>query len=275
MVLTLAQLTVNFLDLYQQKENTQRSYLSVLSPLLDRYGSRPMDEIATHDLEIYLESLNSLAISTRGRHRTIIGTLFNYALREGYILYNPLDRLPALQVPDRAIAYFTPEQLDRLYSLLSEQRTPEGHRLHAIVRLLHRTGAKVSEVLSLDLEDIDLEARRISVTGYRNRIRSLSFSEDAGSVLESYLDRYRYPGHPALFTFCKRGTKEVIRLPYSILYRDWQKLIASSPDLKSFRINDLRHTFAIERVGVVPIDLLQEWMGHEDIKMTLKYKKCI
>jgi integrase/recombinase XerD len=273
MSLTLAQVTVNFLDLYQYKEATQRAYLSVLSPLLDRHGSQAIEEITTTDLDTYLKSLNSLAISTQKRHRTIISALFNYAFQESYILSNPLARLPVPTVPIAKITYFSPEQIDRLYSLLTASVTPESDRLHALVRLLHRTGAKVSEILSANLEDLDLDRRKIRVVGYRNRLRSLVYSEDVPPVLSRYLDRHRHRHHPALFTFGKRGTNEVIRLPYAIVYRDWQKLVTSSSELKSFRINDLRHTFAIERVGIVPIDRLQEWMGHEDIKMTLRYKK--
>lgn len=275
MSLTLAQVAVNFLDLYQHKQATQRSYLSVLSPLLDRYGSKPIDEIAGDDLETYLNSLSSLAKSTYKRHRTIINSLFNYAFQESYILYNPLARLPSPEVPPSDIAYLSPDRLDRLYTLLEQQQTPEGYRLHAIVRLLHRTGAKVSEVLSLNLEDIDLDNRQIQVIGYRDRVRSLVYSVDVSPILERYLDRYRHRDPSALFTSIHRATGEVIRLPYAVLYRDWQKLIALSPDLKSFRINDLRHTFAVERVGIMPIDRLQDLMGHEDIKMTLRYKKYI
>jgi integrase/recombinase XerD len=275
MSLTLAQVTVNFLDLYQHKEVTQQAYLSVLSSLLDRHGSQAIEEITTTDLETYLKSLNSLAISTQKRHRTIIASLFNYAFQESYILSNPLARLPVPTVPIAEITYFSPEQIDRLYSLLTASATPEGDRLHALVRLLHRTGAKVSEILSANLEDLDLDRREIRVIGYRNRLRSLVYSEDVPPVLSRYLDRHRHRNHPALFTFVKRGTSEVLRLPYAIVYRDWQKLVTPYPDLKSFRINDLRHTFAIERVGIVPIDRLQEWMGHEDIKMTLRYKNNI
>ncbi|MEG3438711.1 site-specific integrase [Pannus brasiliensis CCIBt3594] len=275
MPLTLAQVAVNFLDLYQHKQATQRSYLSVLSPLLDRYGSQAIDEITGDDLETYLKSLDSLAKSTYKRHRTIINSLFNYAFQESYILYNPLARLPAPDVPASEIAYLSPDRLDRLYTLLEQQQTPEGDRLHAIVRLLHRTGAKVSEVLSLNLEDINLDNCHIQLTGYRNRVRSLVYSADVSPILERYLDRYRHRDHSALFNSIHRATGEVIRLPYAVLYRDWQKLVALDPDLKSCRINDLRHTFAVERVGIISIEQLQALLGHEDIKMTLRYKKYI
>lgn len=99
-----------------------------------------------------------LSYATHNRHQTIIQSLFNFAVEQGYLTANPIAKLKRRK-PDRekgehgtdeVIRYLAPQQIQTLYSLLEP-----NSRLHALVLLLHRTGARISEALALDLEDID------------------------------------------------------------------------------------------------------------------------
>lgn len=278
MSLTLAQVTVIFLDLYQQSKSTQKSYLSTLIPLLEDYGSTPIDELIPQDLEHYLESLQNLAPSTYRRHRTIITTLFNYAVKQGHILYNPLTHIASsvpLPILQSNIRYLTSEQLEILYQVLEAQKTSDGYRLYAIVKLLHCTGAKVAEILALNLDDIDFEQRQFQVTNPRQKTRRCSYSHYVDTLLNQYIRNYRHPSCAALFTAENYFTGAISRLSYSTLYQNWQKSTESHLILQSCRLNDLRHTFAIERVELLPVEVLCELMGHEDIKTTMQYRKFL
>lgn len=126
-------------------------------------------------------------------------------------------------------------------------------RLHTLVLLLHRTGARIVEALALDLEDINRVNCKFRVVGKGNKQRWCFYSEDLAQVLETYLRLYRHLNHPALFTAQQPFTKEVTRLSYPTAYKDWTNLIHESPELKGFRLHDLRHTFATERVELMGI----------------------
>jgi integrase len=103
--------------------------------------------------------------------------------------------------------------------------------MKALVYLLHRTGARIAEVLALNLSDLNPTQRKFQVIGKGNKIRWCFYSEDAATVLEKYLKYYRHPESDALFTAQKPITKLVTRLSYRTAHRDWTNLIESAPEL--------------------------------------------
>jgi integrase/recombinase XerD len=245
-------------------------------PLLGEYGSYPIEILSRSTLANYLDGLSHLAYTTHQRHQAIVQALFNFAVLAGYLKVNPIARLQrrkpnALQgehFSDRVIRYLSPAQTTTLYQVIDHHS-----RMKALVYLLHRTGARIAELLALNLEDIDLIERKFQVIGKGNKIRWCFYSEDAATALEKYLKYYRHPDSDALFTAQKPVTKLVTRLSYRTAHRDWKNLIESAPELDGIRMHDLRHTFATERVGLMGIEELRALMGHTNIQTTLRYQK--
>ncbi|MBW4622055.1 MAG: tyrosine-type recombinase/integrase [Cyanosarcina radialis HA8281-LM2] len=279
MSITVASVTTKFLERSHLSQNTIRSYESTLLPLLEQYGRLPIERLTRQQLEAYLDRLSHLARSTHNRHRAILQSLLNFAVEEGYLSANPIARLKRRQTDPKSAEptrYLSPEQLGILYQLLKDNSYQrEIARLRTLVILLHRSGATISEVLALDCDRLDLTDRQFQVTGRGNEQRWCFYSEDAAEILEIYLKHYRHQGHPALFTAQQPFTKEVTRLSYRTAYRDWSHVIEKSDRLQGFRLHDLRHTFAIERVGLMGIEELSALMGHETIQTTLRYQKGI
>ena len=73
-------------------------------------------------------------------------------------------------------------------------------RMNAIVHLLHRSGCRISELLALNIDDVDLSEYRFQVVGKSNKQRSCYFSSDAASVLSQYIKYERHTNINALFT---------------------------------------------------------------------------
>jgi integrase/recombinase XerD len=99
------------------------------------------------------------------------------------------------------------EQLVVLYELVANDT-----RIHALVRLLHRTGARIGELLGLDLEQVDKVAHKFQVVGKGNKCRWCFYSEDAAIALNEYIKYERAIGVSALFTAQHSLTGEVTRL---------------------------------------------------------------
>jgi integrase/recombinase XerD len=276
MSLPLATVATEFLDRPGLASETIRSYESALTPLLNQYGCWPIERIDRACLEAYLNDLNHLAYTTHRRYQTTLQALFNFALEREYLCNNPIGRLKHRKpdrnkgehASDQTIRYLTPEQLKLLYQVVSKDR-----RIEALVRLLHRTGARISELLALNLTDLDLDNHRFQVVGKGNKQRWCFYSEDVSPSLESYLKYYRHLSHQALFTAEQRLTKQVTRLSYRTAYEGWKTLVAGHSLLEGIRIHDLRHTFATERVGIMGIEELRALMGHQNIQITLRYQK--
>ena len=135
------------------------------------------------------------------------------------------------------------------------------------------SGARIAELLALDLVDVDLTHRRFQVIGKGNKQRWCFYSEKAEQALDKYLRHYRHEVCPALFTAQRPLTGQVSRWNYRTVYTYWQKCTQTEPLLQGVRIHDLRHTFATERVGLMGIEELRALMGHENIQTTLRYQK--
>lgn len=278
MTITLATVATQFLDRPGLAQRTIESYEYALLPLLRQYGRWPIEIIDRETLEDYLNQLTHLAYTTHQRHQAILQALMNFAVDKQYIKINPIAGLKRCKPnpekgehsSDQVIRYLTPEQLTQLYRVVTK-----NYRAYTMVALLHRTGARISEILALDLSAIDLKNRKFQVLGKGNKRRWCFFSEDLDPLLEKYLKYYRHDDDecPALFTAQQPFTKIVSRLSYRMAHQDWRMLIKGIPELKDARLHDLRHTFATERVGLMNIEELRALMGHESIQTTLRYQK--
>ena len=188
MSIPLAMVATQFLERPELAKKTVESYERTLMPLLSEYGSWPIEICDRSVLIEYLDSLSHLAYTTHHRHQAIIQALFNYAVEQQHIKANPIAKLKwrkpdadkGEHASDEAIRYLTSDQLQKMYRAVEVDC-----RTHAIVRLLHRSGARISEVLALDLDAVDLEQRKFQVIGKGNKQRWCFFSEDANSVSEA------------------------------------------------------------------------------------------
>lgn len=276
MSISLAAIATQFLDRPGLAKSTQQSYELTLMPLLQEYGRYPIEIISRSLLEEYLNRLTHLAYTTHHRHQAVIQALLNFAVEQGYLKTNPIahlrrrkpDATKGEHASDQVIRYLSPAQLTQLY-----QSVAVDCRLHALVRLLHRSGARIAEVLALNLEHLDLEHGKFQVIGKGNKRRWCFYSPDAASTLDRYLRYYRHSDHAALFTAQHRLSGTVVRLGYGSVHRQWRALIDAEPLLQGTRIHDLRHTFATERVGLMGLEELRALMGHQNIQTTLRYQK--
>ena len=276
MTITLAALTTQFLERPGLTNSTIRTYEYVLVPLLRFYG-RWSIEIIDHEILLeYLSGLTNVKFTTHHKHQAVITALFNFAVEQGYIKSNPISRLKRRKPDiglgehdsDEEVRYLTPAQLNLLY-----QAVKPDARLNALVHLLHTTGARIAEILALDLKDIDTVNRKFQVIGKRNKQRWCFYSETASISLNNYLKYYRHQSEFALFTAQQAFTKEISRLSYATAYKSLVELINDIPELQGIRFHCLRHSFGSERVGLMGIEELRALMGHENIQMTLRYSK--
>jgi integrase/recombinase XerD len=273
---TLATVATEFLSRPDLAPATVKSYELVLLPLLKQQGRSPIQTLTRQSLEQYFLNLDHLAYTTHRRHQAIIQSLLNFAVEQGYVSHNPIQFLKPRKpnrdkgehYTDETVRYLTPEQIQILYGAIAPHT-----RLNAVVRLLHRTGARISELLSLDLADVDRIQCRFQVVGKGNRQRWCFYSPDAADALESYVGGDRQTPHTALFTARHPVTNRVTRLSYATVHHDWKTVIQEYPELQNCRLHDLRHTFATERVGLMGIEELRALLGHQTLQTTLRYQK--
>ncbi len=154
-------------------------------------------------------------------------------------------------------------------------RAPTGVRNRALIAVLWRCGLRISEALSLELRDIDLEAGTVRVRhGKGDRSRTVGLDEQTTALLARWLDRRKKlsPGARAPI-FC---TLQGGRLDSSYVRRLLPRLAAKAGIDRRVHAHGLRHTYASElaREGTA-INVIRDVLGHTSLAVTDRYLRDV
>jgi integrase/recombinase XerD len=273
---TLARIATELLNHPSLSPLTKKSYETVLMRLAEQYGSLAIEDVKRSHIELYFQSLTGISFRTHNRYQAIVQRLFSYAAEQGYITSNPVvhirprkpDATQSEHKSDEIVRYLKKHELEALFT-----RTKRNVRLHALVVLLYETGARVSEILALNVSQIDFNEFEFQVLGKGNKKRWCYFGPHALTALKNSIGRREGSHHEALFTERHKINKQVRRLTYATAYAEWKEILSDHATLKTAGFHHLRHTFATERAQVVPLEVLRALLGHENIQTTLIYQK--
>jgi site-specific recombinase XerD len=184
---------------------------------------------------------------------------------------NLFRRIYAPKVPARLPRYLTVEEAQRLMTV-PDTTDPQGIRDRAILEVLYASGARVSELSSLDLPDVDLGAGELRVVGKGNKERLVLLGRPAIAALRAYLDSARptfIVDMPPRAIFLNRfGGRLTVRSIDTIVRKAG---VAAGID-QTVTPHLLRHTFATHMLnGGADLRVVQELLGHESIATTQIY----
>ncbi len=197
-----------------------------------------------------------------------------------YLAKEDIESLPAEKVDvgsavQRDVDFLTVEEIKRLIEAI-DTRTLIGRRDRAIVELLFSTGLRVSELVNLDRENVDLKERAFTVRGKGNKKRLVFVSPDAAEMLENYL-KSRTDTDPALFVRHGIGrkahrNKDDLRLSVRSIQRLVRRAATAAGIVKDVHPHTLRHSFATNLLANgADIRSVQELLGHSSITTTQIY----
>lgn len=231
------------------------------------------DEVDRGTLRAYLASLQAEGLSTRTvvRKLSAIRSFYRLMHRDGYIGHNPLLGIRSPK-PGRPLpSFLTPEQASALVTV-PRGADPQALRDHALIELLYASGLRVSEVVALDLGQIDIKLREAIVVGKGGKTRVVVIGEQALEALRLYLEQGRprlasKPNQRALF-LNRLGTRLSDRSARTIV-EEWRKK-AGLPSAIS--PHTLRHSFATHMLdGGADLRVVQELLGHASLNTTQVY----
>lgn len=262
------------LSSFNQEEARLRRYI------LPAFGHRKLSEILSNEWEEFLDRLISkhqLTPATRNRVRALLSKMYNDALRKNLVPRNPITLLPKLKESMKKWDYWG--SLDETEKYLATAKN-EHHCHYLYASLSLNSGARIGELLALDIRDVDLEKRRI---------RIWRILEDASGKVQERTkgSTERWLGiNDALFEafeFYKAQTKfldpstPLIHRPNGARHdhrtiRNIHGKLCQQAQVREFRIHDLRHTFASHYImNGGSLTELQGLLGHTSPMMTLKY----
>lgn len=258
-------------------------YLSDLIKFLNKIGRRPANK---SDIEAETVRRWRLSLARKkGRHGEMkISTQGYYviALRSFLKWLTKVDSSPLepekIDVPkqkDHSLKFLSAQQMERLLAqpLMS---TDVGLRDKVLMELLFSTGLRVSELVALNREDIDLKTREFGIVGKGGRSRVVFISRRAGDYLAEYL-RKRRDHYPALFIRYS-GKKDVstsdesMRLSARSVQRLVTKYVRKAKLPVAASPHTLRHSMATDLLqSGADLRSVQEILGHKNIATTQIY----
>ncbi|MFQ6864124.1 site-specific tyrosine recombinase XerD [Blautia sp.] len=269
----------NFIDyLHNEKNtsgNTELSYerdLKKLTAYLKKQGIESMDQVRETDLKGYLAKLQKEGYesSTISRNIASIRSFFLYLFKRGMIREDPAENLKAPKVEKKMPEILTVEEVDRLLRQPNPE-TYKGMRDKAMLELLYAAGMRVSELLALKTEDLNLSFGYV-ICHDQSRERVIPIGNVSRDVLAAYMDHARSyfvkdETEKALFTNC--SGKPMSRQGF------WKMLkgYALEADIhRDITPHTLRHSFAAHMLqNGADIKSVQEMLGHSDISSTQVY----
>jgi len=251
-------------------QHTVHNYRTDLKEFEDFLNSRGSPDIKNIDyflLRKFLGVLSEKKISKRSLSRKIstFKSFFKFTQREGVIKNNPAASLIYPRLDKPLPKFLTEKETDNILSL------PKGGdvlslRDSAILEFLYSTGARVSEMVSLKKDELDLISGTVKVKGKGRKERLLALGEPAIESIKKYLDK-RQDSCRSLFVN-KRGTALTDRGVRNIIYKYMKKTAVAlkvSP-------HTFRHSFATHLLNRgADLRSVQELLGHSSIATTQVY----
>ncbi len=247
---------------------------------LNERGVTAPEQIGEAEIAAFLVALRTgdedhppLAASSAARTLVAVRGLHRFAHREGEL---PADNARAVRPPalprrlPKALPLSDVERILDAAAGPGQREEPAGLRARALLELLYATGARISEAIGLDVDDVDLEQRSALLSGKGGKQRVVPVGSYACDALVGWLTRGRpllSPKGPALFVNA-RGGRLSRQTAWTVL-RDAARR-AGIPTAVSPHV--LRHSYATHLLdGGADIRVVQELLGHASVTTTQVY----
>lgn len=266
---------------YQYSENTIAAYRNDLSQFQEYLGqgaAGPVEwpAISTEDIAGYLDYMKHkeqpYASSTIARKVAAIKSFFNYLNSQAITAENPTLEIDSPKVKKRLPQTLAFLDVERLLDAPAVNDSPKNLRDATLLNVLYETGMRVTEVVSLQLEDVDLEHAQLSSPTRQGDARDIPLEEETRALLTRYLAEGRPhlakgSGEQALF-LNHRGEK-LTRQGLWLIIKGYARQAGLSADVTP---HTLRHSFAVHRLGRgSKLEDIQRLLGHANISTTQIY----
>lgn len=209
--------------------------------------------------------------ATRARKASTIRIFFNYLTQKANLIeINPAQNLETPKSDKRLPKYLNLEQSQKLLEVTSNEDNRNYQRDYAIITLFLNCGLRLSELVGININDIDFSEARLTVIGKGNKERTIYLNKSCLKALSEYLEvRPKINYNKALF-LSERKERISRRTVQHIVDKELKN---AGLDSKNFSTHKLRHTAAtlMYQYGNVDIRALQVLLGHESISTTEIY----
>lgn len=232
-----------------------------------------IDQDAILEYILYLKS-QSYAEATVARKVAAVKSFFGFLQAEGQIKTNPTEQLASPKVGKMLPKPLSVQEIDELLEQPARRSTPEAKRDRAMLELMYATGLRVTELVSLDVHDVQLEGEKpyVRLIGKGNRERQIPLLDQPVQEVREYIQfaRPRLVGErDETALFVNRRGERLTRQGFWLILKGYAH---DAGILGRVTPHTLRHSFATHMLrGGMDIHKVQELLGHANISTTQVY----
>ncbi len=243
--------------------------------LLDIEFLKKIDLEAIHAYLYYLKDTNNSKAATLARKASTIRIFFAYiSNKEKLLEVNPAQNLENPKLDKRQPKYLTLEESQKLLKIAEDENDRNSERDFAIITLFLNCGMRLSELVSISLNDIQFDECKITVIGKGNKERTIYLNKACMEAINKYLSVRPTQGIKPSDTKALFLSERLERISKrTVQYIVEKELRKAGLDTTKYSTHKLRHTAAtlMYQYGNVDIRALQELLGHESIATTEIY----
>lgn len=244
-------------------EKTLKYYRTTIETMVASIG-KGIRHIQTEDLRSYLtdyQSKNQSSRVTIDNIRRILSSFFSWLEDEDYILKSPVRRIHKVKTATNIKEIYTDEDLEKMRDNCTELRDL------AMIDMLASTGMRIGEMVLLNKADINFNERECVVFGKGDKERIVYFDARTKIHLQNYIDS-RTDDNPALFVTLRSPHERIKIGGIESRLREMGKQL----DIQKVHPHKFRRTLATMAIDKgMPIEQLQQLLGHKRIDTTLQY----
>ena len=258
--------------------NTLSSYLRDVTQYLHWLEGEgvPPEQAAQKDVESYTRFLSAKGKSAATVTRSLasLKSFYSYLIAEGRVSVNPARGLAPAKVERKLPHILTSKEVE-LFLEQPDASDAKGCRDRAMLELLYATGIRVSELIGLDLENVNLSAGFIRCSG-RGKERMIPLYPAAVRALQDYIEHVRpqmleHPQERALFV--NMSGERMSRQGFWKIIKHYQEKAGIQTEITP---HTLRHSFAAHLLeNGADLHSIQEMLGHADISSTQIYAQLV
>jgi integrase/recombinase XerD len=258
-------LTKNTLEAYSRDINTYLEFL-------ENSGRTELRQVRPTDVAHFIAGLKSAGLAPRSRARALsaVRMFHRFLVVENYCELNPTAVIESPRVPGKLPSVLSTADVDALLNAPSG-RSPADIRDRAMLQLLYATGLRVSELVSLKLSDVNLQAGYLLTSGKGEKERLIPVGEAAKQAVTEYLAASRGGPVPleSRFLFLSRFAEKMSRQAFWNIIK---KRALEAGILKNISPHTLRHSFATHLLeNGADLRSVQMMLGHADLATTQIY----
>jgi integrase/recombinase XerD len=253
--------------------NDLQQFVSFLDRTMNGAASSWAD-VDQEAIQMYGEFLDrqSYATSTVARKIASVKSFFSFLIASGGLTDNPTSALVAPKVEKQSPRILSEEEIEMLLAEPAKGTTPKALRDRALLEMLYATGMRVSEMVTLRVDDVELANASVFCLGRDDKSRQLPLTPRAVEALSAYLERGRNSllrdrTEPVLFVN-QRG-RPLTRQGLWLIIKSYAEAAGLGSDITP---HTLRHSCAVHRLaqGTEPQEV-RELLGHANIATTQAY----